>query len=169
VRPRSVAAVIAIAAGALICACGSAPPSVSPSGSRGVEGVQDARIVEFTGHVIAANAIQARLIPVLAKASAGTPAELAAAARHMADWADGEIAWLDAHPSLACYQVAADAYRDGVTMIKTAAAAFVALAAAPSPRSDTQGQAAAQGLSDGGSAIQGASLQASALRDACSA
>jgi hypothetical protein len=85
----------------------------------------------------------------------------------MADWATGEIAWLDDHPAEACYQDAADTYRAGVKTILKSATAFDRLATASAPPTAAEGQAAGKDLSEGQAAMQLGALKANASRADC--
>jgi len=144
----------------------SPAPSAAPSRSP-VQAAPNPRLVEFESHVAEATRVQFRLVDGLAKASVGPPAGLRGPARQMADWATGEIAWLDEHPAEPCYRDAADAYRGGVEAILTSATAFDRLATASAPPTAAEGEAAGKDLSDGQAAMQLGALKANASRAAC--
>lgn len=165
--PAKRAAAIAGVFLACLAGCASPAPSASPSPTS-VQAEPNSRLVEFEGHIAGAARSQGQLVQAIAKASTGTPAELAAAARQMADWATTEIDWLDAHPADACYQAAADTYASGTRAILSAASAFAAMAAASPSPDDAAGQAAGQDLSEGRAGIDAAATQAKSLRPGCS-
>ena len=152
----------------LLAGCGSPAPWSAPSVSApSVQATPNPFLVEFETHIADATRRQGQLVQALARATDAPPAELRAVAGQLADWATTEIEWLGGHPPDACYQAAVDAYRAGVQAILASATAFVTMAGEPSPRTESQGQAAGQGLADGQAAIEAAAAQAKVLRASC--
>ena len=78
-----------------------------------------------------------------------------------------EAAWLEEHMADPCYADAVGAYRDGLAQIEASAEAFDALATAPSPPSDEDGQAAGESLARGSTGLQQAAALAVRARAAC--
>jgi hypothetical protein len=151
---------------ALAAGCASPAPSPSPSPTS-VQSEPNAALVAFEGHLTESISREGQLVRQLATASAGTNAELRAVAGLMAAWATDELAWLDANPAESCFAEAADAYRSGVGDIAASAAAFEELAAAPSPPSDAEGQAAGARLASGTESIEQAAALARSARAVC--
>jgi hypothetical protein len=161
------AVALAVASIVLVAGCGSTTPSPSPAPTIGVEVTPNPNLVAFQGQITRGAARETDLVQALAKATAGSRADLGLAAGQMTQWTTAEDAWLDSHPADACYRDAFDAYRSGVRDIATAAVAFVKLAAAPSPATDAEGQAAAATISTGTTSIDGATALAKAARAVC--
>jgi hypothetical protein len=151
----------------LVVGCGVAPaPSPAPTPTS-VQPEPNAALVAFEGHVAEAIIREGQLVRQLAAASAGTNAELGAAARLIEGWAIEETAWLRAHPAEPCFAEAASAWEVGVSDISTSAVAFLALAAAPAPPSDAEGQAAGARLASGTESLEQAATLARSARVAC--
>jgi hypothetical protein len=151
---------------ALVASCASPAPSPSPSPTS-VQPEPNAALVAFEGHMAEAITREGQLVRQLAAASAGTNAELGAVAQLMEAWAIDETAWLQAHPAEPCFAEAANAWEAGVADIGTSAVAFLALAAAPSPPTDAEGQAAGARLASGTESIEQAVALARSARATC--
>ena len=153
-------------------ACGSAPigppttPPATPT-SRPVQASPNPNLVEFTTHLREATSREGQLVRALAAASTASNDRLALAARELAAWAADERTWLEDHEADTCYEDAWQAYRNGVDDIEAAAAAFLTLASRASPPTESEGQAAAAGLSSGGQALNAATDLANQARAAC--
>jgi hypothetical protein len=161
--------VIAVASAAAI-GCGPAPtpaPPEPPASRSPVQAAPNPKLVEFETHLRDATSREGQLIRALSAAATGSNDQLGLAARELADWAAGEQAWLTDHPADACYEDAWQTYASGVDDLTTAAAAFVDLAAAASPPTVAEGQAAAAPLLTAGDSIGAAADLANQARAAC--
>ena len=151
---------------ALAAGCASPAPSPSPSPTS-VQPEPNPALVAFEGHIAEAITREGQLVRQLAATSAGTNAELGAAARLIEQWAINETAWLKTNPAEPCFAEAANAWEAGISDIGTSAAAFIALAAAPSPPTDAEGQAAGARLASGTESLEQAATLARSARVAC--
>jgi hypothetical protein len=160
-------AIVILLFAALVVGCGvTLEPSPSPTATS-VQPEPNAALVAFEGHVAEAITREGQLIRQLATASTGANAELGAVARLIENWAIDETAWLQANPAEPCFAEAAVAWEAGVSDISTSAAAFIALAAAPAPPSDAEGQAAGARLASGTESLEQAATLARYARAAC--
>ena len=165
---RSVRA-LGLAVAIVVAACGTAPatpPATAPAPSP-VQASPNPGLVEFEVHLRDAASREGQLIRDLAAASAASNDRLGLAARRLAAWAAEEQSWLDEHPADACYEDAWLAFLTGVEDIATSAAAFEELAAAASPPTEAQGQAAGATLGSGRDSIDTAADLANQARAAC--
>jgi len=154
----------------LLVACAPAEPSPEPSPSPSPSPVQAApnpNLVEFEERLESSSSRLGQLVRALGEASAGSPRELELVAGRLAAFAADETAWLEEHAADPCYAEALEAYRAGLAAIATAAEAFEALATAPMPPPDEEGQAAGEALADGSTGLQQAAALAMRARAAC--
>ena len=151
---------------ALVAACASPAPTASPATPSPVQASPNPGLVEFETHMRDAIKNQGSIVRDLAAATTGTNEQLGLAARTLTDWSEAEQAWLDEHPADACYEDAWLTYQSGVEDVGSSAAAFVALAAKPSP-DETEGQEAGVSLATGTSSLDAAADLANQARAAC--
>jgi hypothetical protein len=164
-KTRFIAACLCVLAG--VAACTSPGPTASPASPAPVQASPNPALVEFETHMRESIKSQGSLVRDLAAATTGSTEQLGLVARQLTDWAATEQRWLDEHPADACYEDAWLTYQSGVEDVGTAAAAFAALAARPSPASDAEGQAAAVSLATGTSSLDAAADLANQARAAC--
>jgi hypothetical protein len=165
IRTRFIAAFLCVLAG--VAACASPAPTASPASPAPVQASPNPALVEFETHMRDSIRGQGSLVRDLAAATTGSSEQLGLVARQLTDWAEAEQGWLDEHPADACYEDAWLTYQSGVEDVGTAAAAFAALAARPSPASDAEGQEAAVSLATGTSSLDAAADLANQARAAC--
>jgi hypothetical protein len=164
---------LALAVACLVAVtCGPSPtppPTSSPAAatSSPVQPSPNPNLVEFTTHLREATSREGQLVRALATASVASNDRLGLAARELAAWAADERTWLEDHEADTCYEDAWQAYRSAVDDIEAAAAALLTLASRPSPPTESEGQAAAAGLSTGGQALNAAADLANQARAAC--
>ncbi|HEX5012919.1 MAG TPA: hypothetical protein VFV72_02080 [Candidatus Limnocylindrales bacterium] len=159
--------VVAASAAILAVACASPSPTAAPVTPSPVQASPNPALVDFETHLRDSLKSQGSLVRELAAATTGTNEQLGLVARQLADWADTEQSWLDEHPADACYENAWLTYQSGVEDVATAAAAFVTLAAKPSPASDAEGQEAGLTLGTGTSSLNAAADLANQARAWC--
>ena len=152
---------------ALAAACAAPAPTASPATPSPVQASPNPGLVGFETHIRDSIKSQGSLVRDLAAATTGPNEQLGLVAGQLTDWATAEQAWLDEHPADACYEDAWLTYQSGVEDVGTAAAAFAALAARPSPASDSEGQAAGVSLATGTSSLDAAADLANQARAAC--
>jgi hypothetical protein len=162
---------ILAAVATIAVACGANPspaPTEPPPTQSPVQASPNPNLVDFETHLRDATPREGQLIRALSAAAAtGSNAQLGLAARELSEWAAAEETWLTDHPADACYEDAWQTYASGVDDLTTAAAAFTELAAAPSPPTDAEGQAAAAPLATGGDSINAAADLANQARAQC--
>lgn len=168
-RPRFPAGLPAVLVLLLVACAPTEPwpePSPSPTTSP-IEAAPNPGLVEFEERLEVSTSRLGQLVRELAEASAGSPRELELVAGRLAAFAADETAWLEEHMADPCYADAVGAYRDGLAQIEASAEAFDALATAPSPPSDEDGQAAGASLARGSTGLQQAAALAVRARAAC--
>jgi hypothetical protein len=170
-----------LASAAILAACGSTEPLPSgaplPSDRSDVASpsadVTRSGLSDFEARVRDATAREGQLVRDLAAATATLePAGLRLVIEKMRAWADGERAWLAAHPADPCYDAAATKFQSAIDSIVSSADWFSGMIAASLAPSDdvsrgSMGTEAANDLGDATQALTDAAALAKAARSSC--
>jgi hypothetical protein len=180
-HPARFPATLAILIGLLGAACGATEPlpsagpgSDQPAAATSPSADSPARLglSAFEARVRDATGREGQLVRALAAASAGTAAEMRLAVGQMRQWADGETAWLAAHPADACYDAAATKFQAAIDAMTSSADWFSGMVDASLAPSDdvsrgSMGTEAGNDLQDATQALADAAALAKAARASC--
>ena len=179
-RRAVLAALIAFGAAVALAACGPADPAPSSdaptlaSPDAGPSATPTSGLPAFEARLRDASARHGLLVRALGDASgSGSAADLRLVVGQMRTWIEGERAWIVAHPSEPCYEVAVATFDDALDAMDAAADAFLATVEVSTAPSDdvtrpSMGAEAVGRLQDASRALLDAAARAKTARTDCS-